>query len=562
MAQMLSQSACWMRDYLFGTSQLLWGAFHLCVCLFFFAVVLVLNQRQKRTQPPKGHGIFLFCLFYFILLLLWIPNFARPELNPDESQWIAEGNNFSTEPFFWISYFLPTNLTRILTILPLGLLGRFTGGLDYEAARAIGLLMWSGIATCFYSGTRLVFGYQPALTGAALLVITFGRLSMPDFVAFNSELPLILLGMIAYASGIRAATQEKGLIPSLVTGLCIAAMPFAKEQGLPIAALLGLGVGCWFCYLHQWRNLGGLAAGALFWFISVITILAFQNNFGEWLAVLRVWQDYAEKGVSQDDSFLVRRLGVFKYILLYPDIRFLILAACFSWLWLGGKLFCGTWRPSNRQLQVAMAGPILFFAAVFSVSYPGQVFLHYGLLLVLPCALSLGPTLHSWLQSRSEQGRGADIFSVFLAVLFVLNYTAGHDALKSDLAQCGRPGRENFFSEKIRSLTSKGDRMMIWGWRNSYFVETGLLPGSRWMYPSVINDSFSTKSENLSRYSEDMDRLSPKVILEWVGKDSFYFTGSRAIKLAEVPDLGMKLRDRYQLVAVEGNQRLYLRKSP
>jgi len=559
---MLSWVACLLRDHLLGTSLLWWGLFQFVIASLFVLAIAWFDQQNQRKKPLRGELFYLYVLFFFTLLVLWLPNFPRPELNPDESQWIAQANNLAAAPGFWLQYFLPSNLTRVFTVLPLGIASLLGGGMGYEGARVVAVALWAGVAACFFSGTRLIFGYRPALAGAAFLVMTFGLFSLFDFVAYNSEVPLIFLGAASFALVMHGALGKKTLATPTLAGVCIAAMPFAKEQGLPLAAVLAWGALLLFSWRREWPKVAALVAGGLTWMLVVLGLLVLQGNWHEWIALLNVTREYAGLGIARDDSFLVRRLGVLKHILFYADLRLFIVFMVLAWPWLLWRARRGSWQPTPTQFGLTIGMGLLGVATLFAISFPGQVFLHYGLLLVLPCGLLLGPVFHAWLQGIGREKAWNRGFLVVVLALFFGNYVGGHHGVRDDLDSCGKKKKENVFSERIREVTASGDRLLIWGWQNSYFVETGLLQGSRFIHPAFAIGAYSTKSENVRRYAEDLDFLQPKIILQWVGDDAFYFRGRHAIQMEAIPELGRRLSENYTLLATEGNQRLFLRKAP
>jgi NADH:ubiquinone oxidoreductase subunit 6 (subunit J) len=142
---MVSNFACWLNREVLDGHYLAWMALHVAVCSVFIAVILRLDRLAVRQDLPRSLNVVLFAFLYLFLVCLWLPNFPRNELNPDESQWIAQANNLAANPRLWIHYFLPVNLTRILTIFPLIPANILAGGnIEYDGARLVAIAMWSG----------------------------------------------------------------------------------------------------------------------------------------------------------------------------------------------------------------------------------------------------------------------------------------------------------------------------------------------------------------------------------------------------------------------------------
>jgi hypothetical protein len=220
----------------------------------------------------------------------------------------------------------------------------------------------------------------------------------------------------------------------------------------------------------------------------------------------------------------------------------------------------GRWRPNTLQLWVTIWATVILVAASFAVGYPGQRFQHYGLLLLFPAAMLWGALLQAWFQTAPHRG-WLRLLPWALLALFLLSYGRGHEGVRT-LPWCCAPREENILVARMKELALPGDRLMVWGWKSVYFVETGLLQGSRWICPVFAIGSYPSAADNVQRYVEDIDFLQPRFILEWVGDDAFYFDGPRAVRMEDIPEIGAKISEHYKLIAVKGNQRLFLREVP
>ncbi len=541
---------------LLGASQLHWWLFHLALATCFISLV-ALWDRRTLEQGRAGREVFLLFLVYATTIAaMWLPNYPRSELNPDESQWIAQANNLLADPQLWWNYFFVSNWARVLTIMPLSAVGALSGGaLGYAGARLAGAVMWAGVAVCLFVAVREFLSRRTALWTSALFVLFAGSFGFSDFVAYNSELAVVLLCMGAFALVAKSASDAGRASCAYAAGVLIGAVPFAKDQGLPIAAVLGVGALALLASRMKWKKAALLIAGGLSVLLLLLLLLLLTGNLGEWLAMARVSGDYAQSGTHWASSGLRNTLRFFRDIFTKSELRALLLAALVSLPLLSFAWRAGLWKPGRTQLAVALWAAALFAAAAAAVAYPAQNFMHYAILLVFPASVLL-----AFLADAVRGGRGVApwVMAAVVLLIFVLPMRKRHaHGGVAELAECFPNRTENLLSKRIRDISAPGDRMLIWGWRNSYFVETGLLQGSRWMYPVFAIGTYSTRGDNLRRYVEDLDVLRPRFLLEWVGDDAFYFNGPRAVRMADMPEIARRVSDRYELVLVDGNQKLY-----
>jgi hypothetical protein len=555
----MSRLACLLLTVL-GTSQLGWWIYHLCIAGSLAAVLVVWDRRFAAGKASRHETWVMFSLFIISIALMWLPNYPRPELNPDESQWIAQANNLLADPALWVSHFLVANWSRVLTVLPLSVAGALAGGsIGYEGTRVVAVVMWAGFAVCLFVAAKALLGRRTALWTSAVVAVVIGRLGFSDFVAYNSELPVILLCMAAFALVAKLLCGEAGGASAFAAGALTAMVVFAKDQGIPMAFVLGAGAPVLFVWQGQWKTGMLFVAGGLTCCLVSLSIFVGTGNLAELISMLRVSQDYAQSGTHWRSGEWFHQLRFFRSLLLRSELKPVFILGLASLPLMGIAAVAGWWKPTQRMIQVAAWCVALAAATAFAVYYPRQQFAHYGLLLVFPCSILLAMGIHCAL-SVHPAGRLALAGLFVFALLPPVAVGVAHGGVAGLQAHC-LGTEENVFSRKMRDLTQPGDRLVVWGWRNSYFVETGLLQGSRWMYPQFATGSYSTKDENMRRYAEDLDTLRPKLILEWVGDDAFYFNGPRAVRMEEIPELGRRLAENYELVAVEGNQRLYLRKA-
>ena len=331
---------------LLGSSQTGWWLLQLLVSAGLVGLVAVRDRRGPG--PREGWGMFV--LFAAHTAVMWLPNYPRPELNPDEGQWIAQANDLVREPVFWVRHFLVWNWSRVLTILPLAAGGMLAGaGIGYSGARLVAAFLWAAFSASHFVAVREVFGRRAALWSSTLVALIIGLFSLDDFVAYNSELPVIVLCMGATALLARAATGARGAGSAFAAGVLVAAVPFAKDQGLPIAAVLGCG-GLVLLWRRQPRLAASLVTGGAVCWLLLPLILLLAGGHEEWLFMLRSSGEYWRHGTRFALAGAANRWRIAKSMFLQPELRLLLYGTLLGCPFLLRSWWSARWRPDRLQL--------------------------------------------------------------------------------------------------------------------------------------------------------------------------------------------------------------------
>ena len=65
--------------------------------------------------------------------------------------------------------------------------------------------------------------------------------------------------------------------------------------------------------------------------------------------------------------------------------------------------------------------------------------------------------------------------------------------------------------------------MAIWGWQDNYYIEAGLLQGTKDPHSSLQIIKSQQQDFFLKRYAADLMRNKPVIFLDAVGPKSFFF---------------------------------------
>jgi len=555
---MLSELTCWLQARVLGDSQSAWYALQFAViCALVFCVAWLDNARDTRFGA-RWTGAILFVLYVLSIAACWMPNFPRHHINPDEAQWIAQANNLVADPLLWFKHFLQVNSSRELTIWPLGLASWVVGGnLGYEGARVVAVLLWTLFAVAVYSIANGVFGRQVGLWASCGLVMVISSLNYYDYVAYNSELPVIVLCAAAMAAFMTGAARGS-VLGCFVAGALLAAIPFAKSQGIPMAVVLGAAFAASLASMRNWRSMIWLLAGSVLTVASFFVLYALPGNWAEFIDLKKTSADYARHGMIQEDRSWLRKTLNLREMLVRHELRPLFLGSLVAIPFLLWSVLRRRPVWHGKQIFVLIVAISTMCAALFSAWYPGNLFHHYALLLLFPCSLIVAAALFVF-GGGSHTSPWLLAFVFILVSLAALHREGGNEAVAELAENCASPERGPL-TAKILEVTEPGDRLMIWGWWTAYFVETGLLQGARWMYPVFATGPYGSAASNVRRYMEDMKLLRPKVIVEWIADDAIHLKDPARFGLQAVPEINNYVMANYELVETSGNQKLFLRK--
>ena len=515
------------------------------MALLLFAFFQSKIDRTSNRQLHLSFGI----IFLLLILICWIPAFSLGELNPDESQWILEANYLVASPLSWLRDSYPLYFDRILTILPLVPFAMFAGaGLGYEGTRLCTILLWCVFCLLLMSSAARLFNRQTALWCGFSVAVSIALFKSADFVAYNSELPVVLLCMLAFFFYVLCLTGRSAW-PHFFLGASLSAIPFAKDQGIIIALCAQTFVLGTILFQGGMRSALQVILGNC---ATVLLLCSPHIVFWSWEMIARTLMsrmDYSGEPIRQ--AIFFKTLKIVPALLLSNELKML----CLSGVIVSVPLACLAIRGRilfNRAQVLCMGFAFLVLgAAVFSIVYPTTDFPHYYLFLLFPCSLLLG---FAWFFligfSNISFTKVAIVF--FLLVLF--SGSIYQPPAKSGWAP---ESRNNFVAKKIQEITDPGDRMAVWGWDNFYAVESKLLPGTRFTVPVWLFDTYSQKELWRNFYLEDLRKNKPRIFLTITGPKAFWLSGEQ-FSLESVPEVADFVFANYDLVYSDLNHRIFL----
>jgi hypothetical protein len=221
----------------------------------------------------------------------------------------------------------------------------------------------------------------------------------------------------------------------------------------------------------------------------------------------------------------------------------------------------------SRRLGISLGGlSLLVLAGAAAIVVVAGQFHHYYLLLLFPAgALAGGGLCVICLLIERRRAR------VIVAVVFVL---AGTATLAADLSSAlwvapwddervVPPPRlvlgtqRHRVSDAVLRYASPGERMVIWGWMDQYFVETRLVPATR-----TRTEFLFRNLRNIDHYIDsmvsEMARAEAPVLLDAVAPGSFYLTDRRLAGMHVFPPIASHVRQHYVRVETVDGVDIYL----
>jgi hypothetical protein len=366
-------------------------------CLTVTALLSVAPLFRQVTPPWlrffKQPWLF-FLLMALSLFFCRYPAFFFPQkLNPDEAQMLAQAITYETHPIPWRDVdgttSGPLNSYALLVSLLLGIQP------DYFTARFLALACILGMFIFLYLATRRLAGDLAARIALLPFVLFIALNVQKDFLHYSSEtISVFILGWAIYLMT-RLARQPGTVATTVLLGLLLGLLPFAKLQTVPLGAFLGL-TAIWFLFTsHHLRRkvaitrIFALIASAALPALVILSIVAHVGAFNDFKIS---YLDNAAAYVSQNDSLLhgLKRRVIALFWLLTPagELAIPFNLALISIMIIGLGFLFG-FQEATRSCRKWFLWAILFMlVSITTIAFSGKLFPHYEFLL-LPALIFL-----------------------------------------------------------------------------------------------------------------------------------------------------------------------------
>lgn len=521
-------------------------------------ISLALFPRPSRLDHPL--------LFFFLisgaLLVMRLPIILWPhDIVSDESQMVAQAMRFLAHPVPWRDVDGTTSgpLNSQLLSLPM----YFGAPADWRTSRTVlwlfhclTLILFYLTLRCFSSRANSQFALIPTILFYAF---AFNQ----HYVHYSSEtLPVVLISFGLYLLAREWNSEKISNARMFLIGCVAGAIPFAKLQGVPLAALLffsGLLLAVFKCkrdgtVKNGLRAIGAIVFGGVLVPAIIMSVVISKGAFGDF------WKSYilASKGYATQEPFVAKLINVWDLLVYSPEFR-----PCIAVTMVAAILFPIVCRGNIRKAGSNLAVPFVFillemFVTLFCIFAAGKRFAHYNFLLIPPLTILFGfsclgftKILESFRQNEAPSRwpwaqRLTAMCAVIVLVLQSFNvpgYLRGtesfvkmHDAFPMSAVV-----------KSVREATQPGEFMSIWGWMPRYYVESGLCPGTRDAIGHYIISQGPYQEYFRARYLRDLEQQRPVVFVDAVAGGMFVWNWTPEDRHESFPALTKFIDDNYSL---------------
>jgi len=508
------------------------------------------------------------------LALLSIAAFRWPLLcdnrelqDPDESQMMSGALTLNHDPLYWRS--VDGQTRGPMDDWPLLAMLRLSGRLDYTEARLVSVVLSWACVMCAWLALRHIFTDQWARLLVLPLLAVHAFSDFWAFVQYGSEHvadALVALASAFLLAAWRPAEPTPNPLRLFVAGLALGAVPFAKLQGVPIAAWVAA-FGAWHVVMSPGASRRSLN---LIPFLGGALVVPLALLF--WIARRGIWGDFSAGYIRDNIRYAGDRW--FSWAQAPAKLKelceqapggqaFLLGASVAAVLALIAIPFLG--RPHRRCVAFALG---LSVASAYAAMAPGRMFQHYLQLLFFPAGLLLGITAGAAIEAvRGTPAIRTAAQSAIIAAFLALGLAP--QAIWRSREGQPSPGRfvatggalqRTAVADAILTHARAGERLGIWGWGPRFWVQTGLLQATRDGNTSrQIEEAPKEGRYYRDRYMSDLMKSRPPVMIDAVGDGNFSYHDRDAEGHETFGALDSFMRANYRQVGDIEGTRIYVR---
>lgn len=523
---------------------------NLAILILAAGILLIVRQLLNN----KINSIVFWSLFIVLFFLIRSYDFFQLwTMNQDEEQWILCARSMAHEPGTWFRYFMVFDYTRFFTVLPLAVLVLITQGAGYIQARIMQIFLTLFFLYISQKALSRWFDKRTSWSASLMFAIFTGMSRNADIIAYNSELFASVLYMLFLWQLIRIQQSDAGKYGWFWAGIILGLIPFAKEQSVLIALLSGITVFVFLAAVRDYKNAISIALGGIAGFLIVFIPVVLINGFELVSGLFGIALQYSEQGLElsptgeNPKSALVFLKSFFLNKEYFPFTVFLVLSLIPFY-----QMFRSVDKKEVLFNSVILVG---FTAALYSIYKPGNNFFHYSLLNWPFIVFLTAMAIHSFPLFKKYYWAGAllviisQVHDLKFRQFYPLHTLANRQDIPLDIVQ-----------QKINEFSKPGDRVLVWGWSNKYYVIPERERGGGYLYPKFAVGNYKGRQLALDIYENDLKHFKPQIIIEAIGEDQFDFKDYETQSIAATSaSLSAILFSEYNQVFNEGSYRIYSR---
>lgn len=476
---------------------------------------------------------------------------SNGEYDEDESTWIASALTVIQSSQKWWTLFNYSD-SRPLTVLPIVVAYLLGFQKSYFIAKIVGALFWTGSIFLLFKTFSLYTKPFKAFWYIFPLTIYLATTWNPAFVSYNSEhvcIFLLTLGLWLYCKMEKTGTS--GLWEVFTLGFVLGLLPFAKFQAIP-PGLVTAGFALTFL-LTQKRSLPVvlLIAGGTFPTLLVNILYYFHGDINSF------WQDYFWNifFYSYTTTFsklpLIERFNLgrglhfifySKHIVLYFLGQFTLVIGGLMGLWMNSK------NAQHSSFRLLYFGILYLLSSVYAVLQSGNFFMHYLLFLFIPLLFLVFVVVESISANPIFGLRWLLIFSGLQGIANVMSFEKiNHRQPEAEI------------TNTLKKYHQNGDKLVLWGWADRFFVSTGMPQGIRTAHTFNAYLPGPHQEYRLQQVIKDMEINRPGLFVD-IAVQHLSSQCDTTYRHSRFPVLKKYISQHYQLVKTVDSVMIYRRR--
>jgi hypothetical protein len=443
----------------------------------------------------------------------------------------------------------------------------FGAPFQYVTARAVAVVLQAGALAGVW-GTLRCFSSERVARLSVLPALAFWAFaSWDEYVHYSSELAgVTLLSLAGWAMAValtRPRTSRLPALPLYLGGFLLGAVPFAKLQSAPPAAVMAvIAAVLWWIVRRPdssagrrgclWLALGGVTVPGI-----VLGFLLVYGLVGEF------WYSYlvgnlAYVGLGQHP--LREMPGWFFQVASVSAGSAWFLSGSIGFALVYARAHAGRPAPVRAGTIVAW---LLLGVAYLGVISSGREVPHYLHLLVVPTATLAGFVLAGAIAESTDDSAGsrrriAPLLLFGLLTLAPQAYTAAIGAPRfRGRISATLTGATADAARFIRQRARPDDTLATWGWEPALYVATGLAQGTREAHTACELTAWPLQEFYLRRYVADLRGRRPAWFVDGVGPGAFMFKDRRYLAHERIAEVNAVIEQDYEFLAEFGPNRIY-----
>ena len=565
-----------------------------------------LGERISSSRLLPSPWIVLTLLLVCVILLRLPASFFPKELDPDESQGLANAMKFAVDPRPFLAVdggsWGPLNSYLLSIFIVMGFKASFV--LSHMLATVLACLQ----VLIGYLTLRRIGSEMTAALGGLLLVSFYGLATHPNFLNYAGELfPTVLLmagfyAFVVWLDDSPARSSSTQLLLLFLAGFALGAAPWCKLQAAPITLGIGLLIAVAIFRAKDRPLRFSRSAAELLVFgcggiltTCVMLAIIFESGAGRdfWYSYIRGNASYAG-GLNVGNALV----HVLVMLLMTPLQQFLLVGLCM--VFYAGAT--GLHLVVPKKQAWALGGIVVYaVSALVSVGRVQFPFFHHALFLVPPLSyLAVAITfchadrMPDDIRKPDKLAKGILVLLLCGTAVLYLSYIVRYVRLVQTIHHFSHsppplavrtpkpppgPGHidVNFYirrdsSDKIAAVVRDLQKtyavrsLEIWGWAPAVYVLTGMPPATREAVASPISGPMDSYFR--PRFLNDLRRHPPDLFIDAVVPDLLEQRWSQNDGYETNPDVKAFVDQNYRLVdqltLIEGAKpvRFFIRTTP